>query len=38
VVVLFLSNCDKTDRCEEILSDLEEIDDQVSAFYPSRAA
>ncbi len=29
VVVLFLSNCDKTDRCEEILSDLEEIDEQL---------
>ena len=29
VVVLFLSNCDKTDRCEEILTDLEEIDEQL---------
>ncbi len=29
MVVLFLSNCDKTDRCEEILTDLEEIDEQL---------
>ena len=29
MIVLFLSNCDKTDRCEEILSDLEEIDEQM---------
>ena len=29
MIVLFLSNCDKTDRCEEILSDLEEIDEQL---------
>lgn len=29
VVVLFLSNCDKNDKCEETLTDLEEIDDQL---------
>jgi hypothetical protein len=29
VVVLFLSNCDKNDKCEETLTDLEDIDDQL---------